>query len=41
MEIISRSISQIISRSVEYDESDDIIELMNERVESVFIILQI
>ena len=30
-----------MSRRVEYDESDDTIELMNERVDSVFIILQI
>ena len=30
-----------MSRSVEYDESDNIIELMNESVDSVFIILQI
>ncbi len=30
-----------MSRRVEYDESDDIIELMNESVDSVFIILQI
>jgi hypothetical protein len=37
----SRSISQIMSRSVEYDESDGIIELMNERAELLFIILQI
>lgn len=37
----SRSISQIMSSNVEYDESDDTIELMNERVESVYIILQI
>ncbi len=39
--MISRSISLIMSRRVEYDESDDIIELMNESVDSVFIILQI
>ena len=37
----SRSISLIMSSNVEYDESDDTIELMNERVESVYIILQI
>lgn len=37
----SRSISLIMSRRVGYDESDDIIELMNESVDSVFIILQI
>ena len=37
----SRSISQIMSSNVEYDESDDTIEPMNERVESVYIILQI
>ena len=37
----SRSISLIMSRRVEYEESDDIIELMNESVDSLFIILQI
>ena len=39
--MISRSMALIISSKVEYDESDDNIELMNERVDSVFIILQI
>lgn len=39
--MISRSISQIISSSVEYDGSDDTNELRIESVESVFILLQI